>query len=306
MRRTERTSLTEQLTAIGSASIVIYDADHAAADRLLDYLQAKGYRVSHAADPQTVINLGRKTLTEAIIVFAASATNDTALCRALKEGVEPPGVVVIGDPSVAVQLKSALPEDARPEQLLTKPVPFPQILYHIENILLERRRRGAEEKALAPLHFAQLLGEMWKEERSGRLRVTAAGTETTIFLRDGVPVFAEEGSLGNTLGRILIDTGRITQKQFSHAVDRITERLVADEQLRLGEALIELGYLDAETIFAVLKEQTQRKIIACFGHDKFHSDFKDDAELVDDVGDFPTPVESLLLQGSPKKSIPKQ
>jgi tetratricopeptide (TPR) repeat protein len=195
------------------------------------------------------------------------------------------------------ELEKALPPEARPDLIAVKPYPFPKLLNEIEKRL--RPDTLAEEGADqdSPLLFPQLISDLWQQKRSGRLRVTAEGVQTTIYLRDGVPIFAEQGSLGQTLGRMLLTSGRITEEQFSKAVELITERMVDDEQMRLGEALIELGILTAEDVMAALREQAQAKIVTCFGWERCHCDFKEGREYLESVGEFPSPVETLLMQG---------
>jgi hypothetical protein len=67
---------------------------------------------------------------------------------------------------------------------------------------------------------------------SARPPAVSDGTKTLVYLLDGVPIFAEEGSLGETLGRLLIRQRVITQEQYVQIIGKMTEALVLNEQLR--------------------------------------------------------------------------
>ena len=136
------------------------------------------------------------------------------------------------------------------------------------------------------------------------LRVTFEGLQTTIYIQEGVPVFAEQGSLGDTLGRVLLRSGKITPEQFAAAVDLITESLVDNEQLRLGEALVELGALTAEEVMAALRSQVQAKILACFRLQRFHSEFKPGEELLEGISTFRLAFGRLMVAGIKQEVSP--
>jgi hypothetical protein len=121
--------------------------------------------------------------------------------------------------------------------------------------------------------------------------------QTVIYLRDGKPLFAEGGTPADMLGRILVETGRITDAQLSEAVELMTNRLVDNEQLQLGGALVELGFLNASELFETLAEQVRRKLLTCFSWRKVRVEYREGAELLAGITEFDNAVPGLLLEG---------
>ena len=68
------------------------------------------------------------------------------------------------------------------------------------------------------------------ERRSGVLAVETGAVRTFVYLRAGVPVFAEEASSGETLGRMLVRQGVLTREQHADVISRMTGALVLNEQ----------------------------------------------------------------------------
>lgn len=276
---------------------MLYEEGTTDGKRLVEYLEGKGYQVQYVTDPQTTIKLVRSNTVPVIVVVFSPSLEAAELCRALKEGDQPPAVIGLAERDLTHEIEAKLDEAYRPDQFFVRPFSFPQVLHAIEGELAGRESLADMDLDTPPLLFPQLLVDLWKQSKTGMLRVTTEGVQTTVYIKGGMPIFAEQGTLGDTLGRILIRSGRITEEQFSRAVDLITERLVDNEQLRLGEALIKLGFLTAEEVMEALRDQMQAKIIACFRHERFHSDFKEGEEHLEGVGSFESPFELLLLKG---------
>lgn len=289
--------MSELQTAIGGHEIAVY-SPHRPCESLCEYLTTKGSLVSVINDPAELIGVGRQA--EVVIVEVTPEGGELELCRALKEGTYPPAVFALSDRDLSEE--SAAMGTSKPDEVLTRPVPFAMLIDLIERHAARRHEHLATLQP--PLLFGELLVGLCDKGQTGALRITAGGQVTTIYLRDGVPVFAEHGSLGDTLGRILLREGRIDESQFSKAVDLITERLVDNEQLRLGEALIELGYLTADEIFEALRAQVRRKIAASFAWGNFYADFQEGDEHLEGVNDFSIPVHQAIIHGIKEEVSP--
>src|SRR5579863_561800 len=112
-----------------------------------------------------------------------------------------------------------------------------------------------------PLLAAMLAAQAGR--RAGAFNVSAAGVTTHIFFSQGNVVFADQGTLGDTLGRILLRDGLLTSDQYAAALDYMTRRLIDPEPMRFGEALVELGVLDTDEVTAALAAQVRRKVTRC-------------------------------------------
>jgi tetratricopeptide (TPR) repeat protein len=133
---------------------------------------------------------------------------------------------------------------------------------------------------------------------SGVLEVRAAGVCTRILMRAGVPVFAEGGALRETLGRMLLRRGALTEAEYVRVIERMTERLIANEATRMGEVLVELGLLSPQDVFDALSLQVREKVISCFRAPHCEHHFEPLDSLPDDVLSYGCPpVEALVLTG---------
>jgi tetratricopeptide (TPR) repeat protein len=134
-----------------------------------------------------------------------------------------------------------------------------------------------------------------KERRSGVLSVTTEGVRTFIYLDQGTPVFAEEGTNGETLGRLLVRQGRLTQAQYVEVIGKMTDAFVINEQLRFGEVCVELGYLTEAQVGKALADQVRWKIVRVFQRVEATWELDEGVSRLEDIGRFPMTIESLVL-----------
>lgn len=133
------------------------------------------------------------------------------------------------------------------------------------------------------------------QERTGLLKIGVADTQTFVYLKAGDPIFAEEGSAGETLGRLLLRQQRLTQEQYLEVLSKMTEALFFNEQIRFGETAVELGYLTESQVETALRDQVRWKIVRCFQADDPTWTFEDNPSVIEDVGDFRMSLEGLVL-----------
>lgn len=133
------------------------------------------------------------------------------------------------------------------------------------------------------------------ERRTGVLTVSCEGVQTFVYLKSGVPVFAEEGTHGETLGRLLVRQKVLSQQQYATIIGKMTDALVLNEQLRFGEIAVELGYLTEQQVTKALFDQIRWKMIRVFQRPNVTWSFEDSESRVDDVGSFPMRIEALVL-----------
>jgi hypothetical protein len=144
-------------------------------------------------------------------------------------------------------------------------------------------------------HLAAALLAAQAGRASGVLDVDAEGVHTYLSFSDGALVFAEQGSLGDSLGRVLVREGRLTQDQFALAIGRMTRKLIDDsEEIRFGEAVLELGFLSIEDITNALAAQVRHKVVRCLMCEAPRWSFRQDSE-VSSVGQFPARIEPQIL-----------
>lgn len=131
--------------------------------------------------------------------------------------------------------------------------------------------------------------------KSGALEVQAPEGVTIVYFHAGKAVFAEEGTLGETLGRLLVAQGRLTQEQYARVIDHMTERIVHNEAMRFGEAVIELGMLTPDQVHEALADQVKRKIGRALRWEHATATFRESDEILEGLARFPCTVEPVVL-----------
>lgn len=121
------------------------------------------------------------------------------------------------------------------------------------------------------------------------------GAKTFVYLDQGTPVFAEEGTHGETLGRLLLRQKKLTQEQYVEIIAKMTDALVINEQLRFGEVAVELGYLSEEQVAKALADQVRWKIVRVFQRPNATWEFEESVSRLEDIRRFPMSLESLVL-----------
>ena len=79
-----------------------------------------------------------------------------------------------------------------------------------------------------------------------------------IYLMMGFPVFVESALRSETLGQLLVSSGRLRPEQHRQAL-----QLMTDEQVMYGEALIRLRLMEEQEVLQTLEVQVRRKIEPC-------------------------------------------
>jgi tetratricopeptide (TPR) repeat protein len=187
----------------------------------------------------------------------------------------------------------------RPDAVLPRPVDSTKLLLEIHEIF-ERVTANETDAPAGGLHISlpEILIDLGERAETGILEIRAEGVCTRIHLNHGHPVFAEGGSLRETLGRLLLRRGEISESDYVRVIERMTERLVDNEPLRMGEVLVELGMLTPNDVYDALVQQVSEKITACFRWAQFNHSFHPLEAVSEDMLAFEVPsLEALLLAG---------
>jgi hypothetical protein len=173
-----------------------------------------------------------------------------SLCRLLRRKLKDTAVYRLGEPSLAdvIDEKSFL---------LPRAVGAPAIA----NALLNRSASWSAHRAwnapLGSLELGPLLLAIGTRWLTGRLLLTRPGTEREIAFVRGMPVYARSSVLSERVGAIGIRRGLFNETQLEQALDLSHAR-----GMRVGEALLELGALDAPRLFGVLSAQLVEQLAA--------------------------------------------
>jgi Flp pilus assembly protein TadD len=154
--------------------------------------------------------------------------------------------------------------------------------------------------------LAAALLQLAKAAETGVLEVESGELRTRIFLRDGAAVSAEGGSLRETLGRMLLRHGALSETDYTRVIERMTERVMANEHQRMGEVLVELGLLTGEEVHAALRDQVFEKVTACLQWPHPVWSFSELDELPEGLEPFSLPpIERMVLRGLHEHARPE-
>ena len=145
--------------------------------------------------------------------------------------------------------------------------------------------------------FVRTLVAIEGGRHEGVLEVRAGEITTLLYFAQGRLVFAEEGTLGETLGRMLLREGKLSAQQYSSIIERMTEAIFESEQMRFGEAAVALGLLSLEEVHAALAHQVRRKLVGCFQYEAVELAFDRAPEPLRAVAHFPSDIGPLVRRG---------
>jgi hypothetical protein len=138
--------------------------------------------------------------------------------------------------------------------------------------------------------------ELTRSHKSGALSISGGGTRARVFVENGTIVYADEGTIGETLGRILVREKVLTDAQYNAALERMETLTKKGEKAKLGEILIALGFLTPVQLEAALSAQVRQKVIRAigWGTSTFRF-FECHGGGLDIAARFATPLEPLVL-----------
>jgi CheY-like chemotaxis protein len=109
---------------------------------------------------------------------------------------------------------------------------------------------------------AALIARMFTADFTGRLVFRRGTTEMVIHVENGRPVFASSNLARDRMGELLLREGKITAEQLSRCRD-----LVRDTGRRMGEILVERGFLKRRELLPAVRRHVEDIIYSLFAWD---------------------------------------
>ncbi|HUQ04077.1 MAG TPA: DUF4388 domain-containing protein [Kofleriaceae bacterium] len=109
---------------------------------------------------------------------------------------------------------------------------------------------------------AALIARMFTADFTGRLVFRRGTTELVIHVESGRPVFASSNLARDRMGELLLREGKITAEQLSRCRD-----LVRDTGRRMGEILVERGFLKRRELLPAVRRHVEDIIYSLFAWD---------------------------------------
>lgn len=142
----------------------------------------------------------------------------------------------------------------------------------------------ALEGNLRDFSLADMFRLLAKGSKTGTLHVERDGADGKVCFKDGAVVFASSAGHKENLGKRLAKAGVISDKQLRQALglQKIQKKEKADR--RLGQILIDEGYVEQPALEAFIAEQISETLFALFrwedGQLRFESDeYCDDEDI---------------------------
>lgn len=232
-----------------------------------------------------------------VLSHLAGGGDRVAACAALRQHRDTPPLLLMDD-APGEELSRLLPDAMRPAAQLPAFVDAEKLADEIRALTSRSEADSSEEPELARLSLPEILVSLRDAGETGTLEIRNDGVVTNIHISNGSPVFAEGGSLRETLGRMLLRRGDISEEEFVKVIERMTEQLHESEPLRMGEVLIELGLLGPTDVYQALNDQVHEKIVACFQWPRFSPAFHPKDAIPEGLRTFdPPPLEALIAEG---------
>ena len=111
----------------------------------------------------------------------------------------------------------------------------------------------------APISLPYLVAGLSQVSFSGKLGMLEGDVERTILFHNGSPTNVQSWLQEETLGRILLDEGKLSPEQYEQLL-----ATMVNTQKRAGEILVSMGVLGPQDVFSVLEFQTRKKLINAF------------------------------------------
>jgi CheY-like chemotaxis protein len=221
-------------------------------------------------------------------------------CAALSAVPGCPPLLVIDGVDRTRELAQALPADARPARCVARPV-APADLRALLGELTAPEAEAAPDASVDRRGFANVLLDLAARGETGVLEVRSDTSTTRIYVRRGAPISVEGGSLRETLGRLLVRTGELSERDYERVIQRMTEQVIDNEYQRMGEVLIQLGLMRSQDVFQALSLQAGEKIVEAFAASRVELAFEATPELPSTLEPLAVPPFPALLVESVKR-----
>jgi tetratricopeptide (TPR) repeat protein len=225
-------------------------------------LARERWAVSHVRDVAGATTaLQQGAFDTLVLALPLPGVEAVGACAALTAVAGCPPIALIDDNDRARDLLAALPSDARPARCLVRPLDGSKLAGLLRELV---ESEDTLDSSVDRRGLALVMLDLAQRSETGALEVRGGGVTTRLYLRAGVVVSVEGGGLRESLGRMLVRSGVLSERDYERVIRRMTEQLIDNEHQRMGEVLTELGLMSASDVYEALSTQAVEKISACF------------------------------------------
>ncbi|UCD84573.1 MAG: DnaJ domain-containing protein [Deltaproteobacteria bacterium] len=149
---------------------------------------------------------------------------------------------------------------------------------------------------LKEIPFPEIMHSLYIRKRTGVLRLENDRINKEIFFRDGYPVFVRSNILNETLGRLLLKQGKISQEVYE-----TTLKKMAIGKKKQGSILLEMGHLTPQELYDAIQFQVKYRIFDCFGWDQGKYNFTERNDFFEEITIYEFNPAWIINQGIQQK-----
>lgn len=137
----------------------------------------------------------------------------------------------------------------------------------------------ALEGNLRDFSLADMFRLLASGTKTGVLHVTSDRGEGLVCFRDGEVFFASSGDVGESVGKRLVSSGVISDKQLRQATGLMKIQKKDKANRRLGQILVDEGYLDVGVLERILRDQVAEALFDLLRWEEGELRFESDETL---------------------------
>jgi len=156
----------------------------------------------------------------------------------------------------------------------------------------------ALEGNLKDFSIADMFRLLASGQKTGALHLERPGATATVWFKSGRVFFATSNAHRESLGTRLVHAGVISEKQLRQALglQKIQTREKASR--RLGQILIDEGYLDGRVLETFIQEQIHDTLFDLFRWEEGELRFEADEDCPDEDIGISVSVENIIMEAS--------
>jgi len=245
--------------------VLIVEDDKALARNLARALEQAGYSCRQAHDGNAALSEVAKGRPDLILIDMLLPKKDgQAVMATLQAADGTRGIPIVAMSGVfrgAGAMKSAVSAGAK--SFLEKPFESQTLLDHVSRLIGKptppELAAPADTVDLAKEPAIEVLWSVMRQKTTGAVHFEQAKRKKVVVLENGQPLAVRSNLARESLGRRLLDAGRIDELTFNESVRR--SKVTGKRQ---GELLVQMGAISEAALREVLEEQAADKLIEIF------------------------------------------
>jgi Flp pilus assembly protein TadD len=129
------------------------------------------------------------------------------------------------------------------------------------------------KKSLSKTPFAELMGDLYQKRATGCLFIQQDQWKKLVYLKSGYPVLVKSNRLDECLGRLLVSSGKITEKECEISLQKMKS-----SKSKQGTILVRMGSISPQELKTALEQQLMTKFYDIFGWQKGDYQFRHDIQ----------------------------